>query len=280
MGMTTRSLAPGDLQISCDEAGKGDRPLLLLHGLTGHRKDFELVLPELARHGRTLAPDLRGHGGSKVSKQGNGYDFATMVGDVVRLLDLLEIDRIDLLGHSFGGMLALRMLLSHPDRVASLILMSTASEAPDNLTRGVFEKTGGFLREQGMAKLQAHMERVGREREEPLADDASEEERDWRNRYWDHHRLRHLDMNPDAYEALGVAMMDQEPVTPRLGEIRCASTLIIGTEDNDFVRPAEIMARRLPGCVTHQLTGIGHHPHQEARGRFLEIMSEHLQRAR
>jgi len=177
-------------------------------------------------------------------------------------------------------MLALRFVLAHPDRVASLVLMSTASQSPENLTSEVFEKTGRFLREQGMERLQAHLERVGREREEPLPADASHEQRDWRSRYWDHHRLRHLEMEPDAYEALGVEMMTQEPVSGRLPEIRCPSTLIIGMDDDDFVRRAEIISKELPGCVTYRLAGIGHHPHQEARSQFLEILSEHLQRVR
>ena len=62
--MKTQRLDLGDLQILCDEAGQSERALLLLHGLTGHRRDFEIVLSDLAKSGRTLAPDLRGHGGS------------------------------------------------------------------------------------------------------------------------------------------------------------------------------------------------------------------------
>lgn len=276
----THKLALGTLKLAYDEAGSGTRPLVLIHGLTGHRRDFERVLPALAEHGRVLAPDVRGHGRSVETGSNPGYDFETLVDDQARLLDALEIDRCDLLGHSFGGMIALRFVLAHPDRVASLVLMSTASQPPDNLTRLVFEKTGGFLREKGMETLQGHLERVGREHEEALADHATDEQRDWQSRYWDHHRLRHRDLDPEAYEALGVLMMDQVPVGPRLGEIHCPTTMIIGEEDADFARPAEIIATDLPGCVTYRLPGIGHHPHQEARRRFLEILAEHLLRVR
>ncbi|MCP5039419.1 MAG: alpha/beta hydrolase [bacterium] len=269
-----------NVAIECDVAGRGTRPLLLLHGLTGHRKDFELVLPELARHGRTLAPDLRGHGGSTHPGTRVGYDFETLVEDVRQMLDALEVECCDLLGHSFGGMLALRFALSHPERVASLVLMSTSCEAPDLYTREVFEKAGGFATSKGLETLQVRLEELGRREEVPLPGGATAEQRDWQRRYWDHHKLRILAMDPYAYGTLGIAMMDQEPVTQRLGEIACPTTVIIGREDAEFVRGAGLLAGGIAGAVTRALPGIGHQPQQEARTVFLEIMAEHLERVR
>jgi len=270
----------GEFEIQVDEAGEGDRPLVLLHGLTGHRKDFETVLSELARNGRVLAPDVRGHGGGHPPAAAPGYDLETLVADVLGLLDALGIERCDLLGHSFGGMIALRFCLAHPERVASLILMSTSCEAPDNLSPETFEKAGGFARNKGMAKLQSRLEELGRADEAPLPPDASDELRDWRARYWEHHRLRHRDLDPGAYRDLGIAMTDQMPVTSRLGEIACPSLVIIGKEDVDFVRGAGLLAEGLPDATLKELPGVEHHPHQEARTLFLEIVAEFLERVR
>lgn len=268
------------VSIQCDVAGRGTPPLVLLHGLTGHRKDFERVVPDLARHTRVLAPDLRGHGDSSKTGSAKGYDFATLVADQRRLLDVLGIDRCDLLGHSFGGMLALRFALAHPERVASLVLMSTSCEAPDFYTREVFEKAGSFATHKGLDVLQARLEEVGRRDEVPLPEDATLEQRDWRGRYWQHHKLRIRAMDAWAYGALGVAMMDQEPVTGRLDQIRCRTTVIIGSEDAEFVRGAKRLSEGIADVVECVLPGIGHQPHQEARSRFLEIMADHLARER
>lgn len=280
MDIHTLELDLGDLRIHCDESGQGDRPLVLLHGLTGHRKDFDDVLPRLAVHGRTLAPDLRGHGDSSRDHTPRGYDFETMIDDVRHLLDKLEVDQMDLLGHSFGGMLALRFTLAHPERVASLILMSTSCEAPEGYTRETFIKAGGYATSKGMVQLQARLEELGTAQEEPLAEDASAEQRAWQARYWPHHKLRLLAMDPHAYGALGVLMMEQVPVTTRLSEITCPSTVIIGADDIEFVDGAAKLAAGLRDVATHSLPGVGHHPHQESSDRFLEIVSEHMGRAR
>jgi pimeloyl-ACP methyl ester carboxylesterase len=276
--MKTGNADLGALRIAYDEAGEGGRPLVLLHGLTGHRRDFEGVLPDLARYGRTLAPDLRGHGDS--TPTGGGYDFPSCVDDQLRFLDAMGIEHCDLLGHSFGGMLALRFTLAHPERVSSLVLMSTSCEAPDNLHREVFVKAGGYARQHGMEALQARLEEIGLAKEPPLADTTSDSHRDWRERYWPHHRLRHLAMDSEAYEALGIEMMDQQPVTERLSEIRCPCLVIIGSEDADFVRGAGVLSGGLPDVTVCWLEGVDHHPHQEDRPGFLESMSAHLSRVR
>lgn len=274
---------PVGLSILCDAAGRrsgSERPLVLLHGLTGHRKDFERVLPELASQGFVLAPDLRGHGDASRQPGDEGFDFETLVEDLRAFLDALGVVQCDLLGHSFGGMLALRFTLAHPERVASLVLMGTSCEPPDGFSREMFVKAGGIAHAKGMEALQQRLEEIGRRDEAPLPNDASAEQRDWRGRYWAHHRLRLCAMDPRAYGPLGLAMMDQKPVTDRLGDIRCPTSVIIGSDDHEFVRGAALLVAGIPDAREYVLPGIGHQPHQESRARFLEIMAEHLAAAR
>jgi pimeloyl-ACP methyl ester carboxylesterase len=87
-------------------------------------------------------------------------------------------------------------------------------------------------------------------------------------------------MDPYAYGALGLAMMDQVPVTDRLAEIRCPTSVIIGADDEEFVRGAEVLSAGLADSVRHLLPGVGHQPHQESRDSFLKTVGEHLERAR
>jgi pimeloyl-ACP methyl ester carboxylesterase len=131
-----------------------------------------------------------------------------------------------------------------------------------------------------MQEFQSRLESMGREREAPLGGDASDEQRAWRALYWDHHRLRHLAMDPNAYEPVGLAMTNQMLVTDRLSEIECPTRIIIGDSDVDFVRGAGLLADGIPGAVVHELPGIDHQPHQEAKTRFLEILTEHLREVR
>jgi 4,5:9,10-diseco-3-hydroxy-5,9,17-trioxoandrosta-1(10),2-diene-4-oate hydrolase len=127
-----RSAKAGDLTLNYYEAGPeqptgigGDLPLVMLHGGgpgASAWSNFGSALPGLARSFRTLAVDQPGFGGSdKPAVVGNYYRHAAE--HVVALLDELGIDRVHLLGNSLGGGTAMRLALSHPDRVGRLVLM-------------------------------------------------------------------------------------------------------------------------------------------------------------
>jgi rifampin ADP-ribosylating transferase len=104
------------------EAGEQDAgpPVLLLHGWAGSRRSFAPLQPLVARHARTVAVDLRGHGDA--DKPPGGYGLPALAADVVAVLDVLDIDRAVLVGASSGGYLAQHVAVSAPGRVAGLVL--------------------------------------------------------------------------------------------------------------------------------------------------------------
>jgi 4,5:9,10-diseco-3-hydroxy-5,9,17-trioxoandrosta-1(10),2-diene-4-oate hydrolase len=109
--------APGDLG--------GGLPLVMLHGGGPGASSWSNFGPALPRFGerlRTILVDQPGFGASdKPAVQGNYYRFSAEY--VVALLDELGLDRVHLLGNSLGGGTAMRLALSHPDRVGRLVLM-------------------------------------------------------------------------------------------------------------------------------------------------------------
>lgn len=102
-------------------AGAG-RPLLLLHGLGSSSHDWEHQVPELSRHFHVIAPDLRGHG---ASARTGGYSVERFAADTWQLLDQLGHSRVDVLGYSMGGAVAMQMALDRPGAVRRLILSNT-----------------------------------------------------------------------------------------------------------------------------------------------------------
>jgi len=127
-----RSAKAGDLTLNYYEAGPvaptgvgDDLPLVMLHGGgpgASAWSNFGAVLPRFAPSFRTLLVDQPGFGGSdKPPVVGNYYRFSADY--VVQLLDELGINRVHLLGNSLGGGTAMRLALSHPDRVGRLVLM-------------------------------------------------------------------------------------------------------------------------------------------------------------
>ncbi|HUQ55492.1 alpha/beta hydrolase [Lentzea sp.] len=104
------------------QEGSGDRTLLAIHG--GPDWDHSYLRDPLHRLSyRLLMPDLRGCGRSgRVSE----YHPDGVVQDLVRVLDAFDVERADLLGHSYGGMVAQRFAISHPSRVRSLIVSGSS----------------------------------------------------------------------------------------------------------------------------------------------------------
>lgn len=111
---------PG-VRLHYEEAGAGP-PLVLLHGIGASRQDWEFQVPAFSRHYRVITPDLRGFGQSE--RSGN-YGVGTFAGDIWALLELLQVERFNLIGHSMGGAVALQMAVDRPERIERLIAADT-----------------------------------------------------------------------------------------------------------------------------------------------------------
>lgn len=278
--MITKRVRVGDIEVVCDDFGEAQaslRPLVLVHGLTGHRRDWEHQREFLGTLGSNIAPDLRGHGDSSHAEDPRTYTFAQLVEDLRGLLDRLDISQCDLLGHSVGGMVALRFVLAFPERVASLVAMDTCCEAPKGYERWIFERGGALGREKGMAELQRIVEVVTRQAETPASD---RHYGSWPVDYWEHHRMRYRAMDPNAYEGLALAMLDQESLTDRLSEIRCPTLVIVGEDDTPYLPGAESLAEGIAGARRVTVPRSGHHPHQENFPAWREAIRAHLERVR
>jgi lipase len=105
----------------------GGRPLVCLHGITSHGIRFRRLAQERFADFRVVAPDLRGHG---VSDWEPPWDLETHVADLIETLDALHVGRADVIGHSFGGRLALELAAAHPDRVGRIVLYDPAVWCP------------------------------------------------------------------------------------------------------------------------------------------------------
>jgi pimeloyl-ACP methyl ester carboxylesterase len=120
----------GGLDLAYDditpEGGATAGAVLLVHGFATSRAENWRRLGwygAFERKGyRVVALDLRGHGESQKPHDANVYGRDELVGDLVRLLDHVELGRVELMGYSMGARLSLQLALAHPDRVANLMV--------------------------------------------------------------------------------------------------------------------------------------------------------------
>jgi pimeloyl-ACP methyl ester carboxylesterase len=122
-----RDVRVDGVRLHVAEAGQG-APLVLLHGWPQHWRCWRHLIPPLAHHYRLLAPDLRGFGSSDAPP--GDYSKATFAADVLALLDAEGIDRARLVGHDWGGYVALLIALDHPERVERLLALDIAPPWP------------------------------------------------------------------------------------------------------------------------------------------------------
>ena len=112
-----------------DYPGPSDRPpLLMLHGLTRNSRDFEHVAARYAGDWRVIAVDFRGRGMSEHDPNSARYMPVTYAGDVIQLLDELQIDKAVFLGTSLGGLVTMIVASVAPERIAGVLLNDVGPE--------------------------------------------------------------------------------------------------------------------------------------------------------
>ena len=104
----------------------GGHPLVVLHGLFGSQDNWRSQALEWAQGRWVITMDLRNHG---MSGHHPLMNYATMAEDVCGTLDELGLKRVDLLGHSMGGKVAMQLAINQPQRVNSLVIADIAPVA-------------------------------------------------------------------------------------------------------------------------------------------------------
>ena len=264
-----------------EDAGAGARPFVLVHGFTGSRDDFREHVPELARLGRTIALDQRGHGGSSNSGRDQDYTLDGLVADLHAAFDALDLERVDLLGHSLGGMVTLRYALAHPERVASLVLMDT-SASPIRMRFSEKARAGiaALAREQGMGALFTAMREMASRNPDVPPSAKRTEERMGSEVFWERVRRKLEAMDPVAWDALSRSLGEQVSVADRLGEIDCPTLVIVGAEDVAFLKPSDELERGIAGATRVTIPDAAHSPQLEHPEAWSAAIHAHLARAR
>ncbi len=133
--MTTR-VQPQDRTVTAngirinylDWGNAGKTPMVLLHGLRGHRHSWDDFSSGMCGEYQVLALDQRGRGGSEWAPDGD-YSAATYVADVAAFSEALGLLPFVLVGHSMGGRNAVHFASEYPDRVEKLVMVDVGAEA-------------------------------------------------------------------------------------------------------------------------------------------------------
>src|SRR5438477_4950025 len=98
------------------------KPLIMLHGGFGTFEMFSALSPTLALDHQVIGVDLYGHGRTALTDRPIHFD--QMADDIAGLIQHLALEKVDLLGYSLGGIVALQTAIRHPDRLNKLVVIS------------------------------------------------------------------------------------------------------------------------------------------------------------
>lgn len=262
----------GDTRLFVAETGEGAEgmSIVALHG--GMGLDHTYLRPWLDGLGdgsRVVYIDQRGNGRSPAGRPLAEIDLATWADDVDAVCRSLGLDQVVLLGHSYGGFVALECALRHPDRVAGLILCGT-SAAFDHL-----EAINKALERRGATDAQRQAFTGP-----PFTSNA--EYRDWLTiaapLYLHPKSCVDLDLSAMRFSvetlARGADALDGWDRRPSLSKISAPALVIAGR--HDFVMPVEEavgpLAAGLAGATCAVFEHSGHFPFIEEPERFTRVV--------
>jgi pimeloyl-ACP methyl ester carboxylesterase len=246
-----------------------DAPVLVcVHGLSRQGRDFDALARAMGDRYRVICPDVVGRGRSDWLRQPAGYQVPGYVSDMVALLARLDVEQVDWVGTSMGGLIGLGLAsLPRPDGVASPIRRLVLNDVGPAIRIEALQRIGSYLGkatrfkslEEGAAYLRSisagfgpHTDEEWLALSEPLF---RQEGGEWKSHYDPAIALPFAAVTPElvaAGEAALWAAYDQ---------LTCPTLLIRGA-DSDLLsaETARAMTQRGPSARLVELPGIGHAP--------------------
>lgn len=239
--------------------GEGE-PLIIMHGLFGTYENWGTQIKALSEHFKVIAVDMRNHGRSA---HDTVMDYPSMAADVVELMDDMDLESANILGHSMGGKAAMQLALNYPERVRKLIVVDIAPVTyqphHDDVFNGLYSVQLDQLKSRGDAdkQLATHVDEMG-VRAFLLKNLYRDENKQFRWRM-------NLDVLRDEYPHIGAAPTG----TPFKG-----TTLFIKGENSHYLQPEhrEQVLALFPNTRYKLMQGAGHWPHAEKPSIFGKIV--------
>jgi pimeloyl-ACP methyl ester carboxylesterase len=246
-------------------------PILFLHGLACTARMWVHQIRHFGARHTVIAPDFLGHGGSPSPADPACYSEARFAAHAVAALDEAGVERAVVVGLSMGGTVGAVLALEHPTRVAGLMMADSGSGSEDPegaraLLRGVVR----MLRAEGLeAYAQAILQSPGmgpygrqgaRQRRHLLA------------------LLRHNDAEGLARTIEGVQIARPTMYERPLARITVPTTVLVGEDDRDCIRPSRYAADTIPDAVYVEVSGAAHLTALEAPAAFDAALEQLLAR--
>ncbi len=237
----------------------GARTLLCVHGLTRNGRDFDTLAEALSGRYRVICPDMPGRGRSEWLAPADDYAYPLYLADLAALVARLDVEEIDWVGTSMGGIIGMLFAAQPATPVRRLVI----NDVGPLIAREGLERIGSYVGHdpsfRDLGELETYLRRVAASFG-PLSD------AQWRHLATYSARQKSDGSLGLAYDPQIAAPFRRGPpadidLWPQWEAIRCPTLVIRGAE-SDLLRPADAqaMTRRGPRAKLVEFPGIGHAP--------------------
>lgn len=259
-GAAIRSQRVGDIDIAYRWDGPADGPIVMMaHAMGTSHLIWDRQMPALADHYRLLRYDWRGHGDTDAPE--GPYTLQQFEADAAGLMDALGIEKVHWVGISTGGMIGQGLAINHPDRVATLTLCNTTSQA-DDWYRGWVAERQAVVRRDGMVPVWEMTKRLWFT--DPFVDAAAP----------DYEAVREVFIRTKVPGYLGgTSAVADLAYRDRLNAITCPTRIIAAGDDpaTPIEKSLEIL-ERVAGSKLEIIEGQRHFSNVEAHEAFNSIL--------
>ena len=247
-----------DITVSYTDTGAHQRPaIVFIHGFPFNKSMWEPQVRALKAACRVLAYDVRGHGNTDAGRE--EFSIETFAKDLIAFLDALELEQVTLCGLSMGGYIALKALISYPERFNALILSDTQCVADT--------AEGRKKRMQTIEKIKKHG--VEKYEEESLPNLFAPATLVSGNPHVRKIQEMICSTSRHTLSDTLLALANREETCTALSSIHVPTLILVGQEDK--ITPpsaARFMSERIEGSRLFEIEGAGHLPNLENTDEF------------
>lgn len=234
----------------------------LVHGFTGSKEDFWELAPRLAEKGfRVIAHDHRGHNQSSHA-DASTYTLGQFADDVIAIHDYLGLEKVHLLGHSFGGMVSRLAVINHHERFETFTLFCTGPTKTETFQE--IENLHAFMQGKTMKETWEQL------KANPDSEIAFAPNDSWPPRIY----KRWTATDPKSLMATIEMIRVEEDRTDALAKIGIPFHVVYG-EFDDAWTPAQqdVVAARI-GAPVSVIKGCGHCPNEEDPEQTAKVLAD------
>ncbi len=246
--------------------------ILLLHGFTGSKEDWQFITDNLTDKFNVVTLDLIGHGGSPSPEDLSYYKLDSIYKQLLQVTDRYNLKNISLLGYSMGGRIALNFALRFPHLINNLILESTTAGIEDDNQRKEREKRdlelADFIEKNSIETFIDYWMNL----------DIFNTQRRFSDEKLKKIRYKKLNNNKlglaNSLRGFSTGLMP--PVYTQLKNLKKRTLLITGDLDSKYTEINKKILKLLPYGEHKIITNAGHNVHLEEPKKFIKAVNDFL----